>query len=127
MAIATSRGLRGARSSRTGVPVLMIDVKGDLPDLLLAFPSFDPGSFFPWVEGGMDPTEEQSPQQIAETLARERQSNVGAWGISEPDLRAFRDTTAIRVITPGSTAGEPLHASVSVERIDGPVRQAKPG
>ena len=26
---------------RAGVPVLMIDVKGDLPNLKLAFPSFD--------------------------------------------------------------------------------------
>jgi Bacterial protein of unknown function (DUF853) len=101
---------------RASVPVLMIDVKGDLPNLLLAFPSFDPGSFLPWVEGGMDPTEERSPQQIAETLARVRQSNLGAWGIGEPELRAFRDTTAIRVITPGSTAGEPLHVLSSLER-----------
>jgi len=28
-----------------GVPVLVIDVKGDLPNLLLAFPDFDSGRF----------------------------------------------------------------------------------
>lgn len=102
---------------RARVPVIMIDVKGDLPDLLLAFPSFDPGSFLPWLEGGgLDPTEERSPQQIAELLARERQANLGAWGIGEPEVRAFREGTAIRVITPGSTAGEPLHVLSSLER-----------
>ena len=35
---------------RARVPVIMIDVKGDLPDLLLAFPSFDPSVYKPWVE-----------------------------------------------------------------------------
>src|SRR6187397_1873883 len=35
---------------RSQVPVIMIDVKGDLPNLLLAFPSADPGHFTPWVD-----------------------------------------------------------------------------
>jgi hypothetical protein len=101
---------------RAGVPVLMIDVKGDLPDLLLAFPSFDAAPFLPWVEGGMDPGEERSPQEIAQAIAAQRQDCLAGWGIAEPDLRAFRETTAIRVITPGSTAGEPLHVLSSLER-----------
>jgi DNA helicase HerA-like ATPase len=32
---------------RAGVPVLMIDVKGDLPNLLLSFPSFAPSPLEP--------------------------------------------------------------------------------
>lgn len=32
------------------IPVLVIDVKGDLPSLLLAVPSFEPGPLAPWVE-----------------------------------------------------------------------------
>src|SRR2546430_2175065 len=34
---------------RAEVPVLVIDVKGDLPNLLLAFPSFAPNAFLPWA------------------------------------------------------------------------------
>src|SRR5215475_5969657 len=33
-----------------GVPTLVVDVKGDLPNLLLAFPSFDPEPMKPWME-----------------------------------------------------------------------------
>src|SRR5688572_7564341 len=40
---------------RAQVPVIMIDVKGDLPNLLLAFPSFDPGAFVPWGRGKVHP------------------------------------------------------------------------
>jgi DNA helicase HerA-like ATPase len=36
---------------RSQVPVLMIDVKGDLPNLLLSFPSYQPELFEPWAEG----------------------------------------------------------------------------
>jgi Helicase HerA, central domain len=36
---------------RNRVPVLMIDVKGDLPNLLLSFPDFEPHHLVPWVEG----------------------------------------------------------------------------
>src|SRR5512133_1346396 len=35
---------------RAKIPTLIIDVKGDLPNLLLSFPRFDPGDLVPWVE-----------------------------------------------------------------------------
>jgi len=98
------------------VPVLMIDVKGDLPDLLLAFPSFRPESFVPWVEEVLEPGDERTPEQVAAELAAERRSRLEAWGIGERELGDFHEKTAVRVITPGSTAGEPLHVLSSLER-----------
>ncbi|MBK8942210.1 MAG: DUF853 family protein [Polyangiaceae bacterium] len=57
---------------RAGVPVLAIDVKGDLPNLLLAFPSFDPAHVRPWVEPR--PGEpEGAADALAARLAEERQ------------------------------------------------------
>ena len=55
----------------SGIPVLVIDVKGDLPNLLLAFPDFDPGRFMPWVEGYAAPNDARSPEAIAKTLAEQ--------------------------------------------------------
>jgi len=101
---------------RAGVPVLMIDVKGDLPDLFLAFPSFDPAAFLPWIDDVASPDDARSPDQIAGELAAERETGLRAWGIAEPELRSFHDRTAIRLITPGSTAGEPLHVLSSLEQ-----------
>jgi len=33
------------------IPVLVIDVKGDLPNLFLSFPTFAPEQFMPWIDG----------------------------------------------------------------------------
>jgi hypothetical protein len=99
---------------RAGVPVLMIDVKGDLPNLLLAFPSFEPAALEAWVEpAASDP---RSVPEVAAALAGERKRALDAWQIGESELRRFHDTTKVRVITPGSSAGEPLHVLSSLER-----------
>jgi hypothetical protein len=100
---------------RSQVPVIMIDVKGDLPNLLLAFPSFDPTAFAPWVEGQGSP-EEAPGTNLAERLAAERKRELGAWGISAADLEGFNAGTGLRVLTPGSSAGEPVHILSSLER-----------
>ncbi|HEX2873584.1 MAG TPA: helicase HerA-like domain-containing protein [Polyangiaceae bacterium] len=98
---------------RERVPVLMIDVKGDLPNLLLAFPSFESALVEPWVEPG--PADTRTVGEIAAALAAEREHGLKAWGIGEGGLRRFAETTSVRVITPGSTAGEPLHVLSSLE------------
>src|SRR5512147_1306724 len=49
---------------RAGIPSLMIDVKGDLPNLLLSFPRFDPSDLIPWIEPAA--TSEDKPiEQVA--------------------------------------------------------------
>jgi len=101
---------------RAQVPVLTIDVKGDLADLLLAFPSFDSEAFMPWVGTVLDPGEERTPLEVAVALAAEREQCLRSWGIDERDLHAFHETTRVRVITPGSTAGESLHVLSSLEQ-----------
>jgi hypothetical protein len=97
------------------VPVIMIDVKGDLPNLLLAFPSIDARDFTPWLET-QGPPDSPPPADLAEQLASERLSQLKAWNLSVDDLRRFRSGTHIRVLTPGSSAGEPLHILSSLER-----------
>jgi hypothetical protein len=100
---------------RAHVPVIMIDVKGDLPNLLLAFPSFEPGAFGPWVDGQGSP-EEAPAANLAEQLAAERRRELGAWGVSAGDLELVGSSTHVRVLTPGSTAGEAVHILSSLER-----------
>jgi len=66
---------------RSGVPVLMIAVKGDLPNLLLSFPSFGAEEFVPWAEGYGTASEAEVAAQAAE-LASERQKQLAAWNVS---------------------------------------------
>jgi len=98
-----------------GVPTIIIDVKGDLPNLLLTLPSFDPGLLAPWVEasGEKDPV---ANLELATKRSKERKQALAFAGIGETDLQKFCDTTSIRVITPGATAGESLHVLSALER-----------
>jgi DNA helicase HerA-like ATPase len=96
------------------VPVLMIDIKGDLPNLLLGFPGFDAKSIEPWVEP--TPGDDCDPETLAVQAASERETALRAWGIREQHLRDYNQHTEIRVITPGSNAGEPLHVLSALER-----------
>jgi hypothetical protein len=98
---------------RSGVPTLLVDIKGDLPNLLLAFPNFSPELVEPWVEPG--PEEARDSAALARDTAKEREAGLRAWGIDEAQLQSFHDRTNIRVITPGSNAGEALHILSSLE------------
>ena len=99
---------------RARVPVLMIDVKGDLTNLLLTFPSFAPEHLVPWMgedgAGGAERTER------AAAIALARQTSLESWGIDEAALADFDRSIDVRVITPGSAAGEALHVLSSLER-----------
>ena len=98
-----------------GVPTIVIDVKGDLPNLLLTLPSFDPALLVPWVEAGgeKDPV---ANLELATKRSDERKQALAAAGIDEPEVKRFCDSTSIRVITPGATAGESLHVLSALER-----------
>jgi len=99
-----------------GVPVLVIDVKGDLPNLFLPFPTFAPAEFLPWIDGCIQPGDTRSVEEIVHAVAAERQQGLTAWGITEQQLQAYNDKIALRVITPGATSGELLHMFSSLER-----------
>src|ERR1700704_777804 len=49
---------------RARVPVLAIDVKGDLPNLLLAFPSLAAESLVPWANAISAPADERAPEVL---------------------------------------------------------------
>jgi hypothetical protein len=103
-------------ATRNKVPILVIDIKGDLPNLLLRFPSFATEPLVPWVEGN---TLEEDPLPLAEKLAAERKVGITAFGLSEQDLVAFARESHVRVITPGADAGELLHVLSALERRSG--------
>jgi hypothetical protein len=101
---------------RAKVPVLVIDVKGDLPNLLLSFASFGASELLPWVDASRLPSDDRPHTTIAAELAAERERGLSAWSIGEPELADFQRSTLVRVVTPGSPAGELLHVLSSLER-----------
>ncbi len=107
-------------SIRNAIPVLIVDVKGDLPNLLLAFADFLPSSLAPWVElRPSDGPRDKGPaaiDRLATKLAEERRAGLASWSIGEAEIADFNARAAVRVITPGADAGELLHVLSSLER-----------
>jgi hypothetical protein len=101
---------------RAAVPVLMIDVKGDLPNLLLRFPQLTAEALVPWVEGHADPSDTRTAHERASAQVATHQTGLLASDISEGAVARYTESTDIRVITPGSSAGELLHVLSSLER-----------
>jgi hypothetical protein len=102
-------------AARAKVPVVVIDVKGDLPNLLLAFPDFAPVRLEPWVEREAEMSAEALAARASE-LAEQRRAALGEWEIGEPELAGYVKGTSVRVLTPGGSAGEALHMLSSLER-----------
>jgi hypothetical protein len=91
-----------------GIPVLAIDPKGDLPNLLLAFPALRGGDFAPWIDPDAARRAGLDPAAHAELEAARWRDGLAQWGQDGARIQRLRDAAAVTVYTPGSTAGEPL-------------------
>ena len=90
------------------IPVIAVDPKGDLANMLLTFPELAPGDFEPWVN-------EDAAQRQGLDRAAYAAQQAGLWrsGLAEWDqdgerIRQLRQTADIAVYTPGSSAGLPV-------------------
>ena len=90
------------------IPVLAIDPKGDLSNLLLTFPDLSAADFEPWVEAGAAQTADRWRKGLAE------------WDQNGERIARLRGATDVRVYTPGSRTGTPLSVlrSLHVESDD---------
>jgi hypothetical protein len=90
-----------------GIPVLAIDPKGDLSNLLLTFPDLAPADLAPWVTP--DPsTPDASIDDVAARQAARWRAGLAEWDQEPARIRRLRDAAEVRVYTPGSRAGAPL-------------------
>ena len=100
---------------RAGVPVLMIDVKGDLPNLLLSLPAFTAEEMRPWVHAPPKATDAEVTALATEKLEA-RRAALANWGIPPEGVQSYAAKTHVRVLTPGANGGELLHVLSSLER-----------
>ncbi len=102
-----------------GVPCLLVDVKGDLANLALAFPSFDEAAMAPWVEADAGDEDGVADPPVVAKAVETRRAGLAGWQIDEARLAAYAKGIHVRVITPGSDAGEPLHLLSALEQRSG--------
>jgi hypothetical protein len=93
---------------RQRVPVIAIDPKGDLANLLLLFDKLDAASFEPWIDPDAARREGKDVQQAAAEAAAAWTKGLADWGLGPADVAALRASHDAVIYTPGSSAGVPL-------------------
>src|SRR6187399_1023271 len=92
----------------SGIPVIAIDPKGDLGNLLLAFPKLEPGDFRPWIDESEAARKKMSPDEYAASQAELWRKGLASWDEGSDRIHRFCDTVDRVIYTPGSSAGIPI-------------------
>ncbi len=91
-----------------GIPAIVLDPKGDIANLMLAFPSLQAAEFEPWVDAAEAQRKEMSVADYAAKTAETWKKGLAEWGQDGARVQRLRDAADVSVYTPGSTAGLPL-------------------
>ena len=91
-----------------GIPAICIDPKGDLGNLLLAFPGLQPADFKPWVEPSDAARAGMTLEDYAAKMARVWKEGLAAWDQTPDRIARYRDSVDLTIYTPASNAGLPL-------------------
>jgi len=110
---------------KQGVPVIAIDPKGDLGNLLLLFESLDAASFAPWIDPDAARREGKDVTAAAAEAAAVWKKGLAEWGLSEADVAAQKKCREAAIYTPGSTAGIPLNILQSLDAPSVPFASAE--
>jgi hypothetical protein len=91
-----------------GIPAICVDPKGDLANLLLAFPDMQPDDFKPWLEEDEARRKGMSLDELASKTAATWKDGLASWGQTPERVRKFKESVDVAVYTPGSNVGLPL-------------------
>lgn len=87
------------------IPVIAIDPKGDLGNLLLTFPKLAAEDFEPWVDAQQAVTKGQTTTEFAKDQADMWKKGLASWGQDGERIQRLKDAAEFAIFTPGSTAG----------------------
>ena len=92
--------------ARRGTSLLIIDLKGDMVNLLLNFPSLDGPSFQPWL--APDALDDGDPATVAQQQADFWRKGLEGSGLGSQDLLAVKNGVRWQLVTPGAGSAAPL-------------------
>jgi len=90
------------------VPVIAIDPKGDMGNLLLTFPQLRAEDFRPWVNTRTALDKGQTPDEFAASQSALWKKGLGQWGQTGKRIAQLRKNVDLAIYTPGSNAGLPV-------------------
>ncbi|MFM7318631.1 MAG: ATP-binding protein [bacterium] len=88
-----------------GIPAICIDPKGDLGNLLLAFPELKPEDFQPWIDAEEAGRKGLSVEELAKKTAETWREGLAAWDQPVDRIARYRDSVDLSIYTPGGSAG----------------------
>lgn len=91
------------------VPVIVIDPKGDMGNLALAFDRLAPEQFEPWIDKDEAAREGKSVAEMAQAASETWTKGLHDWGIEPGDVASYAAGRRIKIYTPGATAGIPIN------------------
>lgn len=100
------------------IPVIAIDPKGDMGNLLLTFPNFEGDDFLPWINKTEASNRGETPEQFAAGQAALWKKGIAGWGQKPTRVKEFRKKVDLNIYTPGSNAGLPVSVLRSFDAPD---------
>ena len=91
-----------------GIPAIVIDPKGDMPNLLLTFPELRAEDFAPWINEGDARKKGLSAEEYAKKQADMWKNGLASWGQTGGRISRLRQSADFVIYTPGSSAGIPV-------------------
>jgi hypothetical protein len=92
------------------IPVIAIDPKGDIANLLLLFPQLASADFLPWIDEREATAAGMNRQEFAQNQADLWRRGLAEWGQGPERIGRLKAAAEFAVYTPGSRAGRPLNA-----------------
>ena len=90
------------------IPVIAIDPKGDMGNLLLTFPKLEAENFRPWINPRTATDKGQTPDEFAASQAALWKKGLGQWGQTGERIAQLRKNVELSIYTPGSNSGVPV-------------------
>lgn len=90
-----------------GIPVIAIDPKGDLANLMLAYPDMKASDLKPWIDAGSAANQGKTVDEYAAAQAKLWQQGLKKSG-QEGRIKRWQTASTTRVFTPGMSSGRPL-------------------
>ncbi len=87
------------------IPVIAVDPKGDLTNLLLSFPNLAPEDFKPWVNLDEAARQGMDADAFAKAQSEMWTKGLADWGQDTERIKRLRENSDFAIYTPGSSAG----------------------
>jgi len=91
-----------------GIPCIIVDLKGDLVNLLLQFEDLKPDDFEKWINPEDARLKGVPMKEYAQQMSDKWRKGLADWGQTPERIKLLKEAAEQRIYTPGSEAGLPL-------------------